>query len=449
MNLSNRVSFHTTLIVLASIASCTSSAPKALGQFDAGFGATPTDPALIEAQLRLRALDRELEMLFEKNITNGEEFDRVVTKIREQHEKMQALRKELQLNSKGDSPSNNKNVLPYNARLAAEQQKLNAMTAKLQAQSAKLNSEKEHMAAHTKTLQQELQKAHTELQKARVEMQMIKQSMATSGPKKKLPISVFQLKYAKAIEAAYAIENVLGNAVRVSVDERTNSLLVKSDEAQRDEIKEVLANLDQPTEKEKSQTEGVKGQDLPPAMMVRIFWLCDGQPSSDAPSADSILPKSVCDGLTKIGIGNPFLASQGTTTVALEDHDDRRMGRFQIEQIPSLLFGEHIGLSMEGSAIADGSEQLMLSVQFSGTKKEGNNYRNVNVFHGSVVMPLDHYVILGASSYATSAQQAFVGSRRGGFGGGEFGAAEAQKKPTVSQFAYVLQVVPAETFSTK
>lgn len=453
MKRNNPIQYAATLLALAVLVFAALVASSSIAQVPANRSTEIPHPEIAKQMLRIRMLEKQLDKLIEAGEEDQDEINGLVAAIEERYDSIHELQQQLQ-KKLGQKKQSYAEVINAERSRRANEQMIAA--AKAQAEAAKVQfekqlamhrSEEEASLARSQRMKAEMQKLQVELQKAHEELKIAKRSISKSQPLQSLPVSLFKLKYVRAAEVLDTMEHVLGNAARLSVAEPTNLLLVQAEEEQLVSIRNILTEIDQP----ESQVASGNDQNLPPAMMVRIFWLSDGEPSADAPSADSILPSSVCDALTKIGIYNPFLAAQGTTTFALQDEKTDPRSNFRLEKIPAELFGDQLFLTMLGEATSHDSGQPKLSLQCYSTKKIGDELININEFMGSVVTPLDHYVILGTNSYVTNATTGM--GRRMGMGGqfggeGGYGGRSEEKKPqqTVSQFAYVLQVVAAETF---
>lgn len=422
----------------------------------------PLDPEFAMVKLQLRILEKQLDQLLGEGVSEGEEFDEIVQRIRDHYHLMHELQRELTAKTSKQAE-------------AAARQSKDADVAKQEL--LQMREIYEELRAENVKLIQELKNAHQEIEGLKTARNELT-TRAETG--EKLATRLFKTKYAQAEDAARLLDQVLGNTARISADPRTNSLIVQADAEVLNSTIDILKSLDAPTEKDSTFAEDPEDIDLPPTVMIRFFWLCDGPPTKGAKQAETILPASVCNGLRKIGLENPYLAAQGTTTLALSGAVELSLkGQkenvfFEIGNLPTDLFGDRIQLGVEGEVGIKLPDRLMLSVRTHGNRREGKNYRTLNQFSGSLVTPLDHYVILGATSYAIQPQeQASRSSRRGygggyggygdggfggEFGGGEFGAEEEKSaqpapqdnnRPAVSQLAYVVQVVPAETFTAE
>ena len=187
----------------------------------------------------------------------------------------------------------------------------------------------------------------------------------------------------------------MGESLRISVDERTNSLILKAANEALISAEAILKHLDQPTDddNEAEEEEELSG------VTIRVFWLCQGSPHADAAPASRVLPTAVCKGLAKIGLNAPYVVSQAVTSLALPDTDD--FEAFLLRDVRSNLFGKEVWLNVEGHLRPIDEEQLQFNMETTCKESYPQKTRNTNTFSGSVVTPLDHYVILGTTSYAT------------------------------------------------
>ena len=413
-------------------------------------------PELAKEMLRLRLLEKQLDRLIESGQEDQDKLDSLIGAIEERYDKLHELQRKLQ-NELGQKEKGFVGSMRAERTQKAHEQLITAAKAEVEAakrqfekQRAVHQSQEEALLIRSKRMEAEMKKLQAELQKAHEELERARRARTESEPSQSRPVSVFKLKHLHAEEALMTLENVLGTVPRMSVAEHINSLLVQAKEEELKTIHSLLTEIDQPAEYGGDALKADGKSDLPESIMVRMFWLCDGKPSEGAKAALGPLPKTVCDALQKIGIDSPYLAAQGTTTVALQDSQGRYRADFQLENIPAELFGDHLFLNILGEVMPQGSEQLKISLHCSGTKKVGRNSTNINTFKSSVVTPLDHYVILGTNSYMASTNTTRSMGPMGEFGGeggyGGYGGQKEQKQSVVSQFAYVVQVVAAETF---
>ncbi len=381
----------------------------------------PVHPRIAKEQLQLRILEIKLERLLEKGVTDGQEFENIVNTIQTHHERLYSLYDEFQANldlqaKQPRSQSSEKKLIE------AEEKQLEAIL-------------KDHQQ-HRAQLQQQLQAMQKELEAAHKELERSRRDLTASNPEKELRTSIYKTKHTDASRAAELLDEVLGDSVRISVDSRTSHLLVKAADEVMQSVSRILSEIDTPAEEQPSNQAAENESRLPSSAMLRVFWLSSGSPNKDAPSADRVLPKSVCDGLVKIGIYNPHLVSQATVSMALMNGENN----FRLGDIPVKVFGQKLDFHVHGVAETTRSGKLGLQLESVVRRTEnvgfggggGTKSTVVNQFSGSIVTPLDHYVILGSTSYATGTRQddrfgrgmGELGGGMGGGFGGEYGGGE-------------------------
>lgn len=384
----------------------------------------PVHPTIAKEQLKLRILEHNLQSLLDGGDTESEFFKQTVAEIEDQQERLYRLHQELaqERENKARATYPRSGQSPDKRLVEAERKQLEAILKDHQLHRAQLQQQ-------LKAMQKELEAAHKELERSR-------RDLTASNPEKELRTSIYKTKHTDASRAAELLDEVLGDSVRISVDSRTSRLLVKAADEVMQSVSRILSEIDTPAEEQPSNQAAENESRLPSSAMLRVFWLSSGSPNKDAPSADSVLPKSVCDGLVKIGIYNPHLVSQATVSMALMNGENN----FRLGDIPVKVFGQKLDFHVHGVAETFRSGKLGLQLESVVRRTEnvgfggggGTKSTVVNQFSGSIVTPLDHYVILGSTSYATGTRQddrfgrgmGELGGGMGGGFGGEYGGGE-------------------------
>jgi hypothetical protein len=338
----------------------------------------------------------------------------------------------------------------------------------------------------TEMLQAELAKAEQELMKREQKLAELSQQMAKLERQNSLPplpnaeVKVFTLNKSPAAEAARTIESLFGaQTLRVATDDRTNSLIVLGAPNSLTAVEALLGRMDQQNSAGPSDVHPPANP--PRSLLLRIFWLADGLPTDEYQNPDEFLPKSVLSAVDRLGITNPRLVTQTVNSLAVAEDQAVEYGI----NVPAIVFNQPTNLNCAGH------------MRWSPTDNSVNLDTQVNVMGpavncqlgGSLFMPLQHYMVLGTANsvivdQATLAANGapgegmMMGGRgmgmtgRGGPGGfapgmgrpgaGPEGGAPAfggegatagaappgnEAKYNTSHFAFVVQVIEAESFA--
>lgn len=345
-------------------------------------------------------------------------------------------------------------------------------------------------------LRRDLEDARTDLAKTKeLISEIIKQNkqLAESRelpPLKDAEVRVFQLKNAKADAAAQKIELLFGTQpLRIAVDEASNGLIVFGKAEAIPQVEQLIIKLDELA---------VAGRDgfatvmvdrnvvtAPAArrtLLLRVFWLASGV--QDLDSADGYLPAPVINSLAKLGLSDPRLVTQTVNSLSVEE------GGSPMEfstNVPAILFEQPVTLTCAGTmgATTDNRANVDMHLTVGGI---GVNCE----LKGSLATPLGHFMVLGTANSvipdfspqvlarkraleearalaqerameearAQEAEEGAMGrggemAMRGGGGyggrGGEMGRGMAMgelpaAKYNASRFAFVVQVIEAESF---
>jgi hypothetical protein len=339
----------------------------------------------------------------------------------------------------------------------------------------------------TEMLQAQLAKAEQELMKREQKLAELSQQMAKLERQNSLPplpnaeVKVFTLNKSPAAEAARTIESLFGaQTLRVATDDRTNSLIVLGAPNSLTAVEALLGRMDQQNSAGPSDVHPPTNP--PRSLLLRIFWLADGLPTDEYQNPDDFLPRSVLSAVDRLGISNPRLVTQTVNSLAVTEDQAVEYGI----NVPAIVFNQPTNLNCAGHmrwSPTDNSVNLETQVNVMG---EAVNCQ----LSGSLFMPLQHYMVLGTansviSDQATTAAAAASGEAmamgmgapgmmRGpvgprGFGpgmgragGGPEGGAPAfgadgaaagaapqanEAKYNTSHFAFVVQVIEAESFA--
>jgi len=297
-------------------------------------------------------------------------------------------------------------------------------------------------------------------------------------------LRAFRLKYVDPEVLAHTLEVLLGpNRLRLVPDSSHGTLLAYADRESMNQLEELVEQLDASTTPKES-TE-------PRSLMVRIFWLADGLPEADGSDAGDYLPDAVLKAIGRLGLRSPRLVSQSTASLAIGLAEEERAFRFKF---PAVVHGKHLEFNTYGEMVLNEQPQLSLQLEVSGPFPFA--------LSGRLSAPLGHYMVLGAGNYVADARGGREIRPRGraargsgdegedgigpggyggeGFGGGEYGGegfnpapsgaegsiegqmggrfggrgdadgpagSSPKAKLSTSRFAFVVQVIEAESFA--
>jgi type II secretory pathway component GspD/PulD (secretin) len=208
---------------------------------------------------------------------------------------------------------------------------------------------------------------------------------------------VFRLKYVTAMEAARILRDLLGNEIgpkgglRLSVDERTNSLIVAGEPNKTMRVAAVLQRIDVEGDPRPSR----QAETAPADLRVRVFWLASNPERKESPALGGDL-RDVAAELGKMGIDRIRLAAQVTASPG---------ARFEMSGTGQLDFPYRLAasgsvLDRKGSVVAD----LTVNVALAPPTREP---RPVAGLRTRVTVPLGRPVVLGIAP-TDSAASAFV-----------------------------------------
>jgi type II secretory pathway component GspD/PulD (secretin) len=208
---------------------------------------------------------------------------------------------------------------------------------------------------------------------------------------------VFRLKYITATEAARILRDILGSdigpkgSLRLSVDERTNAVIVAGEPGKTIRVAAILQRID------------VEGTPRPPQkaepaaadLRVRVYWLASNPDRKQSPGLGGDL-RDVAAELTKLGIDRIRLAAQVTASPGARFE---MSGTAQLDS-PYRLAASGSVLDRKGSVVAD----LAVNVALAPPTREP---RPVAGLRTRVTVPLGRPVVLGITPTETAAS-AFV-----------------------------------------
>ena len=206
-------------------------------------------------------------------------------------------------------------------------------------------------------------------------------------PKPGTRLEVYSLKYAQAKEAARMIQGMIDsgtrkesrNGFRLSVDERTNSLIVAADKEAISIVRSLLEVVDRPGEPASSASSTVSRN-------IEVAWLTDGPGGKELPPIFGNIQAS----LQQKGIRNLRLAAMATTRVI-------NGGDFVCGSSPKL--GDRkVAFDVSGTLREATKPQDMLSVQIDATeKKESGPSHRLAQLRTDVSTPTGRPVVLAVA----------------------------------------------------
>jgi hypothetical protein len=287
-------------------------------------------------------------------------------------------------------------------------------------------------------------------------------------------IKVFALRNARAVQAAEIVDSLLGaGVVRVAIDERTNSLIVAGNGDSLKVIEALLLRIDEQAELSPDPRAADADASVPRSLILRTFWLADALPEGQGQDPDDILPRSVLRAVEQLGLDEPRLVGQTVNSLSRDDNAGREV-TFN-SRVPAVVFQRFADYSCSGRVWPVHEDRIEVEVNLAVTINGGN----VADLSGSLATPLGHFMVLGTANLVSpdsaSIPTGMMGMEGGGFGGrggfdggrgGDFGAAgavdpatgspigpdgnplaPAEPKFNTSHFAFVVQVIEAESFA--
>ena len=262
----------------------------------------------------------------------------------------------------------------------AEQRHAQIQEKKLQEQVAQLHEEKQKMV-------QALQEAHRDLQR---------RLQASMPPLEDTQTRVFHLKHINGNKLRDTIEDILGSdLLRLSADVSPQTLVIRAGEDSLARAEALIQKMDQASVV--SATE--EPSELPRSLMVRIFWLSQGQAFAGAQLAEEMLPESVIQALGQIGLEYPCVVLQSNTSISLGNDKDK--AKFEVRDLPAIFFRERLLLNAKGEVNSTVENQIGLSIEASTERSAGNERIFESHVSGSIVAPLEHFVVLGTANFAS------------------------------------------------
>jgi hypothetical protein len=368
------------------------------------------------------------------------------------------------------------------ARKRAEVVETRAALEDLQSQLAKVDSERAKLAERTR--QQEVAKLQEAVANRDEQLRALNEQLAVFERERETPLEnaelkIYQLKYLPAEDASFTIREILGDkGLRISVDERSNALVVSAQEQKLQLIEALLARLDSSTESDLAARGA--SHNVPRSLLVRVIWLADDLLEGEGEPPANYLPIPVIEALGKLGVNAGRVVGQAIASVS-RDGDARHVVDFR-SKADAVIRNQPVFLSCQGRVHPLVENLASLDVDINVSSPTINT-----AVEGSISTPLGQYMVLGTANAVTSEQTA-AGRRatlerlraqqeaerameeermreeqegdrpyrpRGGSGGGFGGRtplghlAGAEEAPThrSTRFVFVIQVLRAESFA--
>jgi hypothetical protein len=326
-----------------------------------------------------------------------------------------------------------------------------------------LAAEREHQLAEMAQRLEEAMRQLTELEQSR-----------ELPPLDEAEIKVFALRNARAVQAAEIVDSLLGaGIVRVAIDERTNSLIVAGNGDSLKVIEALLMRIDEQAQLEPDPVAADADASVPRSLILRTFWLADGLPEGQGQDPSDVLPRSVLRAVEQLGLDDARLVSQTVNSLSRDDNVGREV-TFN-SRVPAVVFQQPTDYSCSGRVWPVHDDRIEVEVNLAVTM----NGANIADLSGSLATPLGHFMVLGTANLVSPDPAATIPAGmmgiEGGFGGrggfdggrgGEYGAAAAvdpntglplgpdgnpvapaEPKFNTSHFAFVVQVIEAESFA--
>lgn len=307
------------------------------------------------------------------------------------------------------------------------------------------------------------QLAERQMQLMETAKQMAKEQRDLSlPPLENAELRIFALKSLPASSAANAIEDLFGpKAIRFSIENQSNSLIVLGTQDSLQTIEALLTRLDQEAQEQNTKPPQSAKQPTTRSLLLRLFWLADGLPDGEGDDPVGVLPASVLRATNKLGLANPRLVAQTISSLAAGGKEAEEISA----SVPALLADQSVELLSQGNVTLAEADQATVTMD---VRVHGKNVRCE--LQGSLAMPLGHYMVLGtanslipksttATDLSGQAPDAELGVASGEVGpeaglvspgaapmeGGITGQPQPPKFGT-SRFAFVVQLIPAESF---
>lgn len=352
--------------------------------------------AVIERQLEIEILEKQLRRVLESDEPqNTKVLDQLKTRLVDAKHELAELRSALyrELSSETGKTSRGSN----------------------RQQQAQRDRQVEELQLHIRQLEHEVQELNGALTEADATIESLR---TASGSTDDMTTTVFHLKYLDGRQLQQTLHEVLGdNTMRLALAGNPQTLVISAPVQQAKKVHDLISSLDNPG------TSAEHAKSLAKSLMMRIFWVSDG-PTFSGALATTNLPTEVRAALKQLGINDPFLVLQSNTAFNIDPKRDQTY--FEISDVPANVYFERLLFNAEGRAAAIADDQIQLELEAKLMRSiplnaNESGYKTENQIHGSMILPLNHYMILGTSNYFSPDTEAEDG--------------------TTTSFAFVVQVV--------
>ena len=209
-------------------------------------------------------------------------------------------------------------------------------------------------------------------------------------------VQTFRLQHARSGVVADLLDRVYGDQVRVAVDEPSNTLIVMFDATESGPIHDLVSTLD--------SAPVAAGQEQPVeerTLQLRILWLMDGLPDGlGIEPGERYVSPMVVDVLHGLGLEHPKIVCQHSSTLSAQPenwsefdlYDPVKIGDWAVH-----VQGNGRLLPLEGNRFR---VDLRIGIEAEDREnRRGDRDREDCSMSGSLVMPLEHYVVLGTTNY--------------------------------------------------
>ena len=234
---------------------------------------------------------------------------------------------------------------------------------------------------------QGLQKRLAEAQARILELSARREQALISPLPANAELRAFKLEYVKPKVIGDALRNITGGGgPRVAIDELSNAVIIAGDAKQIGVAEQLVKTLDQPAKQKQTM--------VAETLQVRIVWLLDGLRDRDPnPPKTSIVSSQVIDALHDLGFEQPQVVCQQLTTMTIGAPDFR--GKFHFE-VPTLIEDATWQFKAQGTIEPTPVDRYALEFNFDVRQPDNTM---PSQFGGSIVTPLDHYTVLGTTTF--------------------------------------------------
>jgi Bacterial type II/III secretion system short domain len=247
--------------------------------------------------------------------------------------------------------------------------------------------------------QAELAKAKEQLALARARLEVaanphqMQQAQAEPLPEDTI-LRIYHLQHVKPQNLAAVLAPIFrNNAPRISIDDRSNALLVAGNERQLSIVEELAQTLD------REIPEIAQEQNKQETLQVRIVWLLDINDGMEP--TDKLVSPQVVEALGELGFEHPKVVCQQVATLTLGNEDDSRRGQFDF-MVPVLIQSQPWQLQGQGeiAPVAGQRFNLKFDLHFHQVVPQGGGRSGrQGQLGGSIYTPLGHYTVMGTTTF--------------------------------------------------